>query len=70
VAIGEEARSLGLLRRAAAVRPIASEEYPTAARRPTYSVLDCSAARGATGLTPDHWRVELRRTLERMRPEA
>jgi dTDP-4-dehydrorhamnose reductase len=68
MAIGDEARSLGLLRRAAAVRPIASAEYPTAARRPTYSVLDCSAARDATGLTPEHWQVALRRTMEQMRP--
>ncbi len=67
-AIGDEARSLGLLRGAATVRPIASDEYPTAARRPSYSVLDCSGARAATGLTPDHWRVALRRTLAQMRP--
>jgi dTDP-4-dehydrorhamnose reductase len=66
--IGDEARSLGLLRRPAAVRPIATSEYPTAARRPKYSVLDCSGARAATGLTPEHWRVALRRTLEQMLP--
>jgi dTDP-4-dehydrorhamnose reductase len=63
VAIQEEALRLGLLRRAVKVRPILTEDYPTPARRPKYSVLDCSLARTATGLTPDHWRAELRRTM-------
>ena len=63
VAILEEGRGLGLLRRDVTVRPITTEGFPTAARRPRYSVLDCSAARAATGLTPEHWRAALRRTL-------
>jgi dTDP-4-dehydrorhamnose reductase len=63
VAISEEGRGLGLLRRDVTVRPIATEDYPTPAHRPRYSVLDCSAARAATGLTPDHWRTALRRTM-------
>jgi dTDP-4-dehydrorhamnose reductase len=63
VAILKEGRALGLLRRDVTVRPITTEDYPTPARRPRYSVLDCSAARDATGLTPEHWRAALRRTL-------
>jgi dTDP-4-dehydrorhamnose reductase len=62
-AIAEEGARLGLLRPGVVVRPIATEDYPTPARRPRYSVLDCSLARVATGLTPDHWRMELRRTM-------
>jgi len=63
VAILEEGRGLGLLRRGVTVRPITTEDFPTPARRPRYSVLDCSAARAATGLTPEHWRAALQRTL-------
>jgi len=63
VAIQEEALETGLLRRLTKVLPIATEEYPTPACRPRYSVLDCSAARAALRLAPDHWRVALRRTL-------
>jgi len=63
VAIAEEAAALGLLRRAATVHPIVTAEYPTAARRPPYSVLDKRAAIAALGLEPRHWRVELRAVL-------
>ncbi len=64
VAIREEGLGLGVLQRAATVLPVSTEEYPTAARRPRYSVLDCSATRTALRMTPEHWRVALRRTLE------
>jgi dTDP-4-dehydrorhamnose reductase len=63
VAIQEEALQAGRLTRAAKVLPIATEEYPTPACRPRYSVLDCSAMRVALRMEPDHWRVALRRTL-------
>jgi dTDP-4-dehydrorhamnose reductase len=63
LAIMQEGRGLGLVRRDVAVRPIATKDYPTSARRPPFSVLDCSGARAATGLTPDHWRTALGRTL-------
>ena len=63
VAIREEARELGLLSRNVTVRPISTDDYPTPARRPKYSVLDSSGARAATGLTPDHWQAALRRTM-------
>jgi dTDP-4-dehydrorhamnose reductase len=63
VAIQEAALRAGLLQRAARILPIATEEYPTAACRPRYSVLDCSATYLALRLTPDHWRVALGRTL-------
>lgn len=66
VAIGEEAESRGLIDRAAAVRPIATEDYPTAARRPAYSVLDTRASAVALQLSARHWRDELRATLNTM----
>ena len=63
VAIQEEALALGLLDRAVPVRPLRTDEYPTRARRPHYSVLDTRATRAALGLTAPHWRVNLRTML-------
>lgn len=63
VAIGEEAQRLGLLNEPAAVRPIRSDEYPTPARRPAYSVLDKTSAWRDFELAPIHWRQQLRGTL-------
>lgn len=66
VAIAEEAGSLGLLHRDVTVMPIATEEYPTPARRPAYSVLDKRSLL-AIGLTPLHWRARLRQVLQEIR---
>jgi dTDP-4-dehydrorhamnose reductase len=41
------------------VLPIPTTEFPTPARRPRYSVLDCTKARSRFGLTFDDWRFEL-----------
>lgn len=60
VAIQEEALAAGLLERAVPVIPIRTEDYPTPARRPSWSVLDKTGTYAATGLTPVHWRDELR----------
>jgi dTDP-4-dehydrorhamnose reductase len=64
VAIGELGVAAGLLERAAVVRPITTAEFPTPARRPSYSLLDCSASRVALGLEPLHWRAALATVLE------
>ena len=64
VAIQEEALTLGLLDRRIPINPIAAKDYPTPARRPRYSVLDCSVARATLGLQPSPWRANLRRMLE------
>lgn len=63
VGIAEEARALGLLARAVQVDPIGTAEYPTPARRPRYSVLDCSSTVAATGIQQLPWRTQLRRVL-------
>lgn len=41
------------------VRPLTSEEYPTAARRPLYSVLDCSAFERDYGFHMPDWQTSL-----------
>jgi dTDP-4-dehydrorhamnose reductase len=63
VAIAEEALRLGLLPAAPAIVPIGSVDYPTAAARPAYSVLDKRATEQLLGVTAPHWRVALRATL-------
>jgi dTDP-4-dehydrorhamnose reductase len=64
VAIQEEALATGLLSREVQVRPIATSEFPTPARRPAFSLLDSSSTRALLGDGHTHWRVNLRRMLE------
>lgn len=63
VAIQEEALAIGLLDRAIPVMPISTADYPTAARRPAFSLLDSSATRAALADGHVHWRANLRRML-------
>jgi dTDP-4-dehydrorhamnose reductase len=63
MAIQEEAVALGKLARPIPITPIRTADYPTAARRPAYSVLDCTSAWRDFGLAPIHWREALRRML-------
>ncbi len=62
VAVAEEGAQLGLLPAGVRVTPIATEDYPTPARRPAYSVLDKSSL-AAAGMVPLHWRAQLRVVL-------
>ena len=68
VAIGELAVAQGLLPQAAEVRPIGTEDYPTPARRPSYSLLDCRATRQQLALPAQHWRAALAEVLARIPP--
>ena len=63
-AIGELGAARGLLAQPAQVLPITSADYPTPARRPSYSLLDCAGSRKDLGLAPVHWRQALARVLE------
>ncbi len=64
LAIQEEALALGLLQRQVPIRPLRSDQYPTPARRPAYSVLDASATEVALGLRRRPWRIALHLMLE------
>ena len=63
VAIAEYARAEGLLARPVLVTPITAAEYPTPARRPANSVLDCHDSIAQLSLRPPSWRGSLRATL-------
>lgn len=49
---------------ASGVAPIATCEYPTAAARPQYAVLDKSRVKATFGISIPHWRASLRRCLQ------
>lgn len=65
-AIQEEALQLDLLSRAIPINPITTDAYPTAARRPAYSVLDKSPAWRDLAISGQHWRVTLRIMLKEL----
>ena len=64
VAIQEEALARDLLSRAIPVRPIATSDYPTPAKRPSYSVLDKRTTWRDLEFEPLHWRAALRQVLD------
>lgn len=69
VAIQEEALALGLLARPIAIEPIRTEDYPTPARRPAFSVLDKTASLASLRAERLHWREALRRLLRELKTD-
>jgi dTDP-4-dehydrorhamnose reductase len=67
VAIQEEACALGLLRKAVPIHPIRSADYPAAAQRPAYAVLDKAETWTALAVEPVHWRAALRQMLSELK---
>ena len=65
-AIMEEGMALGLLDRVATVRPLRTDQYPTPAARPSYSVLELTSSWEALDLQAVHWRVELRNMMREL----
>ena len=63
MAIGELGEQIGLLETAAKVQPICTTDYPTPARRPSYSLLNCTSTRAKLNLAPKHWRDALQDTF-------
>ncbi len=49
------------------VHPITSDQWPTKARRPEHSVLDCSAIRAAYGIEQPDWRPALVDVIDELR---
>jgi dTDP-4-dehydrorhamnose reductase len=63
VAIAEESAVIGLLPAEVRVDAIATEEYPTPAKRPSYSVLDKRSLLAKLQVSVRHWRSNLRTVL-------
>ena len=49
-----------------ALKPIRTEQYPTPAKRPSYSVLDSTKISEVRGATPRNWREALRECIGKM----
>ncbi len=49
------------------INPVPTSAYPTAAKRPAYSVLDKSKIQQATGITLKNWKDSLSRCLMKMK---
>lgn len=64
--IREEGVDRGVLSAPAHVVPVSSAEFPTPARRPSYSVLDSLQTARTLGLAPVHWRTRLAKALGTM----
>jgi dTDP-4-dehydrorhamnose reductase len=62
-AIHDEARLAGLLLRDCVVNPITSDQYPTKAKRPAYSVLSLERIASVLGIKVPHWRESLKRFI-------
>lgn len=66
IAIQEEALAAGLINEAIPILPISTEEYPTPATRPKYSVLDKQSTFRDLGFQAEHWRVNLRKMIREL----
>lgn len=64
IAIQEEAMARRLLSRAISIVPIRTEDYPAAAARPSYSVLEKHDTWEALDYVPQHWRKALRAMMQ------
>ncbi|MEE4154625.1 MAG: dTDP-4-dehydrorhamnose reductase [Erythrobacter sp.] len=64
LAIAEEAHAIGLIDRVPPIHAITTNQYPTPARRPAFSLLDCSTTRALLGDDPVPWREHLRLMLK------
>ncbi len=69
IAIQEEAHQIGILTRTIPVKPVATEDYPTPAKRPPFSVLDKTDTWRHLGCIAPHWRVHLRQMLHELKGE-
>ncbi len=59
VAIGEISTKNGLIKSPSIVNPIKSEKYPTKAKRPNFSLLDCTTSKEFLDLKGEYWRNSL-----------
>ena len=61
-----QAVALGSLARAPQVHAIGTDQYPTPARRPAWSVLSCDKIGSVFAVAQDDWRAELNKVLREL----
>lgn len=59
-AVQTEALALGLLGDPIKINPLRTDQYPTPARRPSYSVMEITRSCEQLNLKPVHWQAELK----------
>jgi len=65
--IFDQAVELGLQERAPTLKAISTSDYPTPAKRPMNSVLDCSKIYTNFGIDQPDWRVGLKQVLQELK---
>ena len=66
IEIGDIATKYGILSQPGEIIPIKTVDYPSLARRPIYSVLDCSTTKSLIGVEGKYWRHELEEIVTNM----
>lgn len=70
VEIQTVAVELGILESTIPIEKITTAEYPTPAKRPAYSVLDCGKTVASTGYAQVEWQANLRRMLAGLKDQG
>ena len=66
VAIGEIGSRKGLIEKSAKVIPIKSNQYKTLAKRPHFSLLDCTKTTKYLNIEQPYWRDELTKVIQKI----
>ncbi len=64
IAIGEISAKNGLVNFPAFINPVKSENNPRKAKRPSFSLLDCTSSREFLGLEGEYWRKSLEMSIK------
>lgn len=66
--IFSQAEKIGLIEQQPELIPISTKDFPTAAQRPKYSVLNCRQFEGVFNVKLPHWQTALQLCMQRMKP--
>lgn len=63
----DRAYEIGLINKRPVIHPIGTQDYPTPARRPAFSVLDCSLLQSTFGISQPDWQHDLYSVLKQLK---
>tara|TARA_A100001035_G_scaffold91068_1_gene71172 strand:+ start:654 stop:1544 length:891 start_codon:yes stop_codon:yes gene_type:complete len=69
VDIGDIATKYGILKNPSEVIPIKTKDYSTLAKRPMFSLLDCSGSNGLSNIVCKYWRHELENIISKIKDQ-